>query len=102
MRDTSNVKRYVRIIDQEGNLLYDNRPEWVGVDYVELRGLNAGIFVAYLLVNWPNHWAIKALNEDRKRGTLKAETLQDLIQEIELTEEDAKKLKAVMEGRETL
>lgn len=99
MRDTnsSKVKRSVRITDRNGNLLYDNRPEPFDGPYVELKGLNVWLFISYLSLHWPNHWAIQALKEDVDRGNLRAETLQDLGEEIELTEEDAKELKALME-----
>jgi hypothetical protein len=60
---------------------------------VELRGLKDRVFIEYLRIQWPNHWAIVAFAEDVERGTLRAETLADLSQEIELTETDAKELR---------
>ena len=100
MRD-GNVKRSVRVIDQNGNLLYDNRPApFFDGPCVELRGLFVWIFLAYLSVHWPNHWAITALKEDVERDNLRAQTLGDLSREIELTEGDAKELHALMEERE--
>ena len=48
------------------------------------------LFIAYLAIHWPNHWAIKALAGDLHHGIIRAGTIEDLSQEIELTEQDAK------------
>jgi hypothetical protein len=96
MRDTQpgSEKRGVYIIDDQGNVLYW-RQEWSIDKYVELRGLPFPVFFAYLLKHFPlNHWVLKALTEEAVRGVISAETLQDLSQEIELSEQDVKNLRA--------
>ena len=60
------------------------------------------LFIAYLAIHWPNHWAIKALAGDLHHGIIRAGTIEDLSQEIELTEQDAKTLKAIWEGKSRL
>ena len=97
MQPAGSGKRGVHIIDDQGNLLYW-RQEFSVEQYVEIRGLPFPVFFAYLRKHFPrNHWVLKALAEEAVRGTIGAETLQDLSQEIELSEQDAKNLKAFAE-----
>jgi hypothetical protein len=54
MRNSSSF----RIIDEGGNLLYDNRRFPYEDPYVELRGVDVWLFLLYFTNNWPNHWII--------------------------------------------
>jgi hypothetical protein len=97
VQEADSGKRGVHIFDDQGNLLYW-RQEFSVEKYVELRGLPFPMFFAYLQKHFPsNHWVLKALAEEAVRGTIRTETLQDLSQEIELSEQDAKNLKAFAE-----
>src|SRR5262245_47373965 len=99
MRETQpdSNKLGVIIFDKNGNLLY-HRLDFFGGPYVELRGLPIEAFIAYLMLHWPNHWAVKALKDDVDRDLIRHEIFEDLAQEIELTEEDLKELKRLAEG----